>query len=83
MAHAAKKKEESVPRRLDIESSCYAWFLCMAFKKGMKLGVPPKNTLVFTKANIVANGPFEFFLEELNGPLGSDLTNIFARHSEK
>ena len=83
MVYAAKKKEEPVPRRLDIDSFRHAWFLCMAFEKGMKLGVPPQSTLVFTKANICGNGPFEFFLEELNGPLGSAFTDRFAPHSEE
>ena len=41
------------------------------------------QTLVFTKANIGGNGPFEFFLEELNGPLRSDFTGRFSRHSEE
>ena len=82
-AYAAVKKGIPVPRILDVDSFRQAWFMCIAFEKGMEMGSPPEDTLVFTKRQLGGNGSFEFYLEVLNGPLGKAFTAKFARHDEE
>ena len=82
MAYAANKKGEPVPRRLDVDGFRQRWFLCVAFEKGIELGIPSKNTLAFTKAKICGNGAFELFLKKMNRPIKKAFTAKFARNIE-